>query len=62
VSKFNVGDKVAMPGVPIVVTVLSLGTCEDGPDCPLGEETFSFNDPGGLGEDTVHASEFELAS
>lgn len=59
-SKFSIGDKVQMAGVPIVVTVTGLGTCDDGDDCPLGTETFSFQDPGGLGEDWMHASEFEL--
>jgi hypothetical protein len=64
-AKFDVGDQVAMPrprasrGVPIVVTVTGLGTCDDGPDCPLGPETFSFQDPGGLGEDWMHTSQFE---
>ena len=61
-SKFKVGDKVAMPGVPIIVEVLGIGVCEDGDGCPLGPETFRFNDPGGLGADTMHSSEFELAT
>lgn len=60
-SKFKIGDKVQMPGVPIVVTVTGLGVCEDGERCPLGPETFSFEDPGGLGEDWMHTSEFEQA-
>lgn len=59
--KFAVGDKVQMSGVPIVVEVTGLGTCEDGARCPFGIETFSFNDPGGLGEDWMHESEFEKA-
>jgi hypothetical protein len=58
-AKFEVGDQVAMPGIPVTVTVLSFGTCDDGAGCPLGEETFSFQDPGGLGEDWMHTSEFE---
>lgn len=56
-AKFAVGDQVAMPGVPITVTVTGLDTCDD-PDCPLGSEIFSFEDPGGH-EDWMHASEFE---
>lgn len=57
-AKFNVGDKVRMPGVPIVVEVLEVGQCRD-QDCT--EETFRFNDPGGLGEDWMHTAEFERA-
>lgn len=57
--KFEIGDKVQMPGVPIVVAVTGFGKCDDGPECPLGEETFSFQDPGGAGEDWMHVSEFE---
>jgi hypothetical protein len=58
-SKFEVGDKVQMPGVPFVVEVLEIGTCEDGSDCGLGGETFRLKDPGGLGDDWMHSSEFE---
>lgn len=58
-AKFEVGDQVRMPGVPFVVTVLEIGTCQDGPGCPLGPETFRFSDPGGLGDDWMHVSEFE---
>jgi len=58
VSKFKIGDKVQMPDVPIAVTVTGLGQCEDGPECPMGEATFSFQDPGGMGEDWMHQSEF----
>lgn len=59
-AKFEIGDKVAMPGVPIVVEVLEIGTCEDGGDCRFGGgETFRFDDPGGLGSDWMHTSEFE---
>jgi len=56
-SKFAVGDRVAMPGVPITIQVLEIGTCED-EGCT--EETFRFKDPGGLGDDWAHSSEFEL--
>lgn len=58
-AKFNVGDEVQMPGVPFVVEVLEIGTCEDVPDCDLGGETFRFKDPGGLGDDWMHTAEFE---
>lgn len=54
-AKFDVGDKVQMPGVPFVVEVLEIGTCDDS-DCP--GETFRFKDPGGLGDDWSHSDEF----
>lgn len=54
-GEFNVGDKVQMPGVPIVVEVLGFGTCdEDGCE----REVFSFKDPGTGQEDQVHCDEF----
>lgn len=59
--KFEIGDKVQMPGVPIPVVVEAFGTCDDGPACPFGEETFSFQDPGGLGTDWMHTGQFEKA-
>jgi hypothetical protein len=58
-AKFEVGDRVAMPGVPVAVEVQEIGVCDDGPDCRLGSETFRFDDPGGLGPDWAHTSEFE---
>lgn len=58
-SKFEIGDKVSMPDIPVVVEVTGFGTCENGPDCPLGADTFSFQDPDGMGEDWMHVSEFE---
>lgn len=58
-TKFKVGDLVKMPGVPLQVKVLELGTCEDGADCDLGEETFRFRDPESGEEDWEHTSEFE---
>ena len=61
-AKFEIGDMVSMPGVPMVVEVLEIGTCENGESCDLGPETFRFDDPGGLGADWMHTSEFELAS
>ena len=57
-SKFEVGDKVRMPGVPFVVEVLEIRTCGDD-EC--GAETFRFSDPGGQGDDWVHAEDFEIA-
>lgn len=59
-AKFNVGDRVAMPGVPFVVKVLELGQCDEGPGCELGDETFRFADPQTGGDDWIHTSEFEL--
>lgn len=65
-SKFQVSDRVQMPGVPFVVEVLEVGTCEeatDGPDgCEFGSEIVRFKDPGGLGDDWEHASNFELVN
>jgi hypothetical protein len=59
-AKFEVGDRVRLSSFVLpVVEVLELGTCEDGPDCELGVETFRFKDPGGLGDDWAHTSEFE---
>jgi hypothetical protein len=58
-SKFKVGDKVRMVGVPFAIEVLEIGTCQD-----IGcedRETFRFKDPGGLGDDWMHTAEFELA-
>lgn len=57
--KFEIGDKVQMPGVPFVVEVLEIGTC-DNPDCEE-PETFRFADPGGNGDDWMHTCEFERA-
>jgi hypothetical protein len=61
-TKFEIGDRVQMPGVPFVVEVLEIGTCDEGPECSFGPETFRFKDPGGLGDDWMHTSEFEKAS
>lgn len=59
-ARFEVGDKVQMPGVPFVVEVLEIGTCEDAPDCGLGGETFRFRDPEDPdADDWMHSSEFE---
>ncbi len=59
-AKFNVGDRVKMPDIPMVVEVLELGVCDDEP-CELGSETFRFQDPFSLEFDWLHTSEFELA-
>lgn len=64
-AKFQVGDQVKMVGVPFVVEVLEIGTCEENMElcasnCPLGPEVFRFEDPAGLGDDWGHSSEFEL--
>jgi len=49
VSEFKIGDKVTMPGIPVAVEVLELGTCEE-PDCHGdAAEIFRFKDPGGQG-------------
>lgn len=56
-SKFEVGDRVQMPGVPIVVEVLEVKRC-DMEGCPEGD-VFRFEDPSGLGDDWMHVDEFE---
>jgi hypothetical protein len=58
-AKFEIGDKVRTPGVPLVFEVLEIGACEEGDECEFGPETFRFKDPGGLGDDWMHTSEFE---
>lgn len=56
----KIGDKLRMPGVPIVVEVLEIKPCDEHP-CPLGGgDLFRFTDPGGLGDDWAHVSEFEV--
>jgi len=57
-SKFEIGDRVQMPGIPLAVEVLEFGTCEDGDDCDMGSDTFRFEDPSG-GDDWAHTSDFE---
>lgn len=57
--KFEVGDRVQMPGIPLTVEVLELGVCEDGDDCEMGSETFRFKDPAGNGDDWPHTGDFE---
>lgn len=57
--KFNVGDKVQMPGVPIPpVEVLELGECSDCDPCDLGGQVFRFKDPNSGEDDWMHSSEF----
>mgnify|MGYP001585027375 CR=1 FL=1 len=56
-ATFEVGDRVQMPGVPMVVEVLEIipaGCGEPGCDRP----TFRFTDPGGMGDDEMHCDEF----
>jgi hypothetical protein len=63
-SKFEVGDKVQMPGIPFVVEVLEIGVCEEvetPSGCEWGGETFRFKDPGGQGDDWEHTAMFEKA-
>lgn len=61
VGKFNIGDKVIMPGVPLpAVEVLDIKQCED-PGCPFEEqEVFQFADPATGDLDWMHTAEFEL--
>lgn len=60
-SEFKIGDRVSMPGVPFVVEVLEIGTCEE-PDCHGDDaEIFRFKDPGGQGDDWMHSTEFVKA-
>lgn len=59
-SKFQVGDRVQMPGVPFVVTVLEIGTCEDEGGCEFGPpELFRFKDPESGEDDWMHSYDFE---
>lgn len=60
-SRFEVGDKVTMPGVPFVVEVLEIQPCEDNVGADVCDrEVFRFSDPGGCqGDDWAHADEFE---
>jgi len=58
--KFNIGDHVAMPGVPIVVEVLEFGICWEDQECSLGASTtFRFKDPQTGQDDWMHVIEFE---
>jgi hypothetical protein len=36
--------------------------CGDGPDCPLGEEAFRYDEVEGDDADWVHASQYERVS
>lgn len=62
-TKFEIGDMVQVPGIPFVVEVLEIGTCEETlngtGDCDRGGETFRFKDPGGQGDDWEHTATFE---
>lgn len=55
-SKFQIGDKVQMPGTPFVVEVLEIGDCDD---CGPGE-LFRLKDPESGEDDWMHTEEFEL--
>lgn len=57
-TKFQIGDKVQMLGIPISVEVLEFGICDE-QDCELDSEIFRFEDPVGLGEDWDHSANFE---
>jgi hypothetical protein len=59
VAEFNVGDKVTMPGVPIVVEVLGFEGCDD-EGCE--REVFRFYDPETGVDDTMHCDEFVKVS
>lgn len=64
-SKFKIGDRVRMPGVPIVVEVMEIGTCEDEGNCEHGGEVFWFHNPEldpVDDHDRAHSSEFEKAA
>lgn len=62
-SKFKVGDHVAQLGVPFIVEVLEIGECDE-VEChgDRDREIFRFKDPGGLGDDWMHTSDFDLAN
>lgn len=58
-SKFNIGDKVRMPGVPFIVEVRELKACDE-PGCEMGDgEVFRFADPETGEDDWMHTAEFE---
>jgi hypothetical protein len=57
-AKFDVGNRVQMPGIPLAVEVLELGTC-DIDACSLEPATFRFKDPETGVDDWAHVSEFE---
>jgi len=58
--RFEIGDRVQMPGVPITVEVLEIGECEDaGFGCCTWPETFRFKDPQTGEDDWCHTDEFE---
>lgn len=58
--KFEVGDRVKMPGVPIVVEVSGFGICDE--EGCLQPDLFCFRDPVTGEEDWMHVAEFELVS
>jgi hypothetical protein len=58
-AKFEIGDKVRTPGVPLVFEVLEIGACDEGDECESGPEMFRFKHPLWLDDDWMHTSEFE---
>jgi hypothetical protein len=42
-TDLKVGDKVIYDGVPLTVLELR-DTCDKGPDCPLGQQVFRYDD------------------
>lgn len=57
--KFQIGDRVQMPGVPFIVEVLEFGVCEDFEKFGCHPETFRFQDPESGEDDWMHTDEFE---
>lgn len=52
-GEFDVGDKVKMPGISVVVEALELTNCQD-----CGAPSFRFKDPETGEDDFMHKSEF----
>lgn len=58
-GKVKIGDKmINWPGMPTIVEVSELGTCEDA-NCKLGKAVFRYKNPEGGVSDWMHVSEFE---
>jgi hypothetical protein len=57
--KFDIGDRVRMPGVPFVVEVLEFGACDE--RWCAERETFRFKDPQTGEDDWMHVRDFEVA-
>lgn len=55
-STLNVGDRVMYDGYPMPLTVYAVSDhCDHGPNCPLGQETFRYDDDDEW-QDWLHAS------